>query len=124
MKNTIRILSVLLFIISLGMMVLYGASGHIIKITGTENLIDQFFFAVNVFSAIILMIYSFKKGRLLKKVTILVLLLTLVSLIYIFYEILKVKMSDLSGLIPILILLIALLLDIKVLKFLLSKSIS
>jgi len=121
MKKLIWLLSILLMIVTLGMVVLYGASGHRVNLENTETVRYILLAILFLSTAICLILYIYKKSKLLRKIAIGTLALTLVSFIYLFYEIFKVEMGDLAGLIPIGVLLIVMFLDIRVLYYLLKQ---
>ena len=121
MKKIIWLLSILLLIVALGMVVLYGASGHRVNLDDTGTLSYLLLTILYLSTAIILILYVYKKGELLRKVVIGALFLTLISFLYLFYEIFKVEIGDSAGLIPIGVLLIVMLLDIRFLYSLLKQ---
>jgi hypothetical protein len=121
MNKTIWLLSIFLLIVVLGMVVLYGASGHRVNLEDTENLKYILLIVLYLSTTINLIFYIYKKSELLRKIVIGVLALTLASFLYLLYEIFKVKIGDSAGLIPIGILLIVIFLDIRVLYHLLKQ---
>lgn len=118
MRKLIFILIVFLILFSLGMIVLYGASGHRMNFQDFESIMILFFIFLFLFTAITLLIFNYKKSGLVRKISLISIFFTLMSFIYFFYEILKVKIGDFFALIPIMILIAVFILSIKVLYYL------
>ena len=121
MKKIIGLLSILLVLTALGMIVLYGASGHSVNLKDIETVKYLFLIVLYVSTSIVLLLYNYKNSSNLKVISKGCLVLTLISLLYLLYEILKVKIGDVAGVIPVLILFTIVFLDIRVLYYLLKK---
>lgn len=117
----IWILSILFILIALGIMILIGASGHRISIknSGSEDVFALLI--LYIITPILLILYRYRKGTILKNLIRTVLFLTLLSLLYLLYVAFKEKIGDYSALIPISILLFTTFLNIMALISLRKK---
>jgi hypothetical protein len=123
MRKLIFILIVLLILFSFGMVVLYGASGHSVNFKNVETLIYLLLVFLYSLTALILLIFNYKKKVLIKNVSIASVFLTIISFSYLFYEIFKIKIGDFFALIPIMMMIIILFLSVRILYYLLNYKV-
>lgn len=120
MRKLIFILIVFLILFSFGMIVLYCASGHRVNFKNFETLIYLLLAFLYSLTALMLLIFNYKKKVLIKNISIVSVFLTIMSFSYLFYEIFKIKIGDFFALIPIMMMVIILFLSIRVLYYLLN----
>jgi hypothetical protein len=120
LKNSMIVLSILLFIVSFGIVILLLATGHEVNFKDTESQKVIFLIILYLITGVLIIAYVSMKKRLLKKVIIFFLLLILISLFYLLYLFYDIKAVSYEALIPVGILLIVMFLDIKVLYYLLK----
>lgn len=111
----IWILSILFVFVAFGIVVLIGASGHRISIknSGAEDIFALLI--LYTITPILLILYRYRKGTILKNFIRVVLFLTFLSLLYLLYIAFEEKIGDYFALIPISILLFTTFLNIIVL---------
>jgi len=116
------ILIVLLILFSIGMIILYGASGHKININNFET--QKYLLSASLYAltSLMLLILVYKNKPLIKNISIGLLFVTVLSFVYLFYEILKVKIGDFFALIPMSMMLLILYLSIKVMVYLIKDK--
>jgi hypothetical protein len=122
MRKTMFILIALLILFSIGMIILYGASGHRINIYNYET--QKYLLSVSLYTltSSMLLIFVYKQKSLIKNISIGLLFLTVLSFVYLFYEMVKVKIGDFFALLPISMILIILYLSIKVIVCLIKNE--
>lgn len=101
MRKIIWLYSILLFLFSIGMLVLQGTSGHKLNFDDRGTLIYVTVFLIFLSTSILLIIYNCKQSIFVKKLSTGFNVLTILSLLYLFYEITQVKIGDFFALIPI-----------------------
>ncbi len=122
MTKLIRIFSVLLIIFSLGMIILFGASGHKFDLNKHDNQVYLLFILLYLSSAIVLFFSLYKESLIMKRIAVTLLFLILISFIYLFYEIVSITIGDFSAIIPIIFSLVIIYMDIKILSILISSN--
>jgi len=115
------ILSILLFVLSFGIVVLLFATGHEVNFKDIESQKVLFLIALYLITGAFIVTYMSLKKRFLKKLIIFFLILILISLFYLFYLFYDIKAENYEVLIPIGVLLVVMFLDIKVLYYLLKQ---
>lgn len=122
MRRTNTILSILLLVLSLFMIVLYGASGHAVNTKNPGTVIYIGLFVIYLLTAVVLVVFNRKGGELYRKGAIVLTFASLLSIFYFFYEILKVPIGDYAAFIPILLLMVIVFFCIRVLNNLMSNK--
>ncbi|XDZ55857.1 hypothetical protein FlaCF_2905 [Flavobacterium tructae] len=122
MTKLIRIFSVLLIIFSLGMIILFGASGHKFDLHKHDNQVYLLLIFLYLSSAIILFFSLYQKSLIIKRIVVILLFLILLSFLYIFYEIVSITIGDFSAIIPIVFGLLIIFMDLKILSILISSN--
>ncbi len=123
MRKLIWIFSICLIIFSLGIIVIYGASGHKFDLNKLDNQIYLFLILLYSSSAITLILKLYKKTLLITRILITLLFLVLVSFLYFFYEIFSIKIGDLSAIVPIFLGLSIVFMNIKILIYFIKNDI-
>lgn len=123
MRKIIWLYSILLFLFSLGMLTLQGASGHKLNFDDQGTLIYMAVFLIFLLTSILLIVFIYKQSILIKSLSTGFNFLTILSLLYLFYEIIQVKIGDFSALIPIIFMGILTLIGCKILYYLLKEKI-
>ena len=115
------ILSILLFVLSFGIVVLLFATGHEVSFRDIEGQKVLFLIVLYLTTDAFIVTYMILKKRFLKKLIIFFLILILISLFYLFYLFYDIQAENYEVLIPIGLLLVVMFLDIKVLYYLLKQ---
>ena len=121
MKTLFWIFSIVLFTMSFGMIVLYGASGHGFNLNDGETLKSIGIIFLYVVTGITLIWFRSSNQHKLRKILITLLSLVFASFIYLFFEIFHVKIGDYAAMFPIFLLFLSTLLCARIL-YLLIRS--